>query len=1017
MKRKLPKIMGVVLTLVLLASFMAFAAPVSALTDAAWNSVGIPSTTSNVLVANAADLGPVAFSPNYANDSTIFAAVNTAAAQNVFRSTNGGYTWSSATSATPAANIVALEVSPAYADDSTVVFATATTVYRSTNGASSFTQLGVINNTGALNQITSLSISPNYDGVGEIAIGCSASAAGTIVAVAGEEVQKWGASGVLNWSLFGGTIACDVIAVAYSPNYPIDSALLAVGSVVAAGATNGTQMHMRVGGNAWDALSASLPVDVATAVTDLGTVATGALFGDIALPSDYNAMEGTLRRAYISVASAVGVAANGDDIYRMTNFNAAVDIGAQQQFVNIDYDGTYAAGTIVGGLYANAAAVSAQVYRCANPTAAASWEWYSASNGPSGVSTAAAALTYVDMASDFATSSMVAAGTNGNDSAFAVSSDGAVSFNERGLIENGGVNLTVVTGLTLSSDYANDSTMFMVTDNGGASANNSNVWVTNDGGSHWDRAFSTVLTTIGTGIIAVSPNFATDSTVYVGDTGGTALQYSATGGMKWSARTVGNVTAIQSMAASDATTLYVGDTASGSITKSINAGWIWPSSKFKATGAATRVASIAIEGEEVIIGGGAGTIRRSVDGGTTWAKVGNTAGTGNIFVAFLEDYVYAGDVGTTTVYRFQIDVSSTWKTLTATPAGIAGVVVSGDDTLYVNDPTAAANNQVYRSINPTAKTPTFEWITGLTAATASGGLTIATGGSVYVACTYGAAVRMFPDVLSAGSAGPTLLSPADEFVLTSANTISLSVDNDSVSQVTSWDVAYSTDSTFTNNVTTVTQVPTATQTGTQTITTNSPVYWRARSTLASPVRGPWSETRVFYPQLTTGVNAPTQTQPVGTTAVNTPLQPVFNWSKLKFATGYNLQVAKDANFSDLVVDETMGAVTSFSPTTALDYDTAYYWRVQGYTATTDTDWSAGVGFRTMAKPAAAVTPTATAPVVTPTFTVPAVTPTITIPPTPAAPAVTPGWIYAIIAIGAVLVIAVLVLMWKTRRVV
>jgi hypothetical protein len=378
----------------------------------------------------------------------------------------------------------------------------------------------------------------------------------------------------------------------------------------------------------------------------------------------------------------------------------------------------------------------------------------------------------------------------------------------------------------------------------------------------------------------------------------------------------------------------------------------------------------------------------------------------------LDDYVYAGDVGTATVYRFQIDVSSTWKTLTATPATIAGVVVSGDSTLYVSDPTAAANNQVYRSINPTAKTPAFEWITGLTAATASGSLTIATGGSVFVACTYGAAVRMFPDVLSAGSPGPTLLSPADKFVLTSANTVALSVDNDSVSQVTSWDVAYSTDSTFTNNVTTVTQVPTATQTATQTLTTNSPVYWRARSTLGSPVRGPWSETRVFYPQLTTGVNAPTQTQPVGTIAVNTPIKPVFNWGVLKFATGYKLQVAKDANFSDLVVDETLGAVTSYSPTTALAYDTAYYWRVQGFTATTTTDWSAGVGFRTMAKPAAPAPPVTVPPAPTPTITVTVPPAQVTVP----AP-IAPTWIYAIIIVGAVLVIAVVVLIVRTRRVV
>jgi len=169
------------------------------------------------------------------------------------------------------------------------------------------------------------------------------------------------------------------------------------------------------------------------------------------------------------------------------------------------------------------------------------------------------------------------------------------------------------------------------------------------------------------------------------------------------------------------------------------------------------------------------------------------------------------------------------------------------------------------------------------------------------------------------------------------------------------------------------------------------------------VRSPWSESRVVNPQLTTGVNAPAPIQPLGITAINTSINPVFNWGALKWATSYKFQLASDAAFSDTLVDATLGNVTSYAYTEGLDYEGTYYWRVKGISATSSTDWSAGTGFTTMAEPEPPVVVEETQP------------PQIVIPPAETTE-ITPSWIYAIIAVGAILVIAVIVLIVRTRRV-
>jgi hypothetical protein len=202
------------------------------------------------------------------------------------------------------------------------------------------------------------------------------------------------------------------------------------------------------------------------------------------------------------------------------------------------------------------------------------------------------------------------------------------------------------------------------------------------------------------------------------------------------------------------------------------------------------------------------------------------------------------------------------------------------------------------------------------------------------------------------------------------------------------------------------------------ISNEAPVYWIVRAT--APLRGPWSESRVVNAQPQIAVNAPALNALAANNDGRVSVTPVLSWTAFHNATGYQVQVAiahSPVNFTEanLIVDEVIGPVTTYAITEPLLYNQAYGWRVRALTAAGASDWSGAVGFLTEkeeAAPTAQPTYTINVPTstVTPTFTV-------TVPTSTQAPTtITPTWIYAIIVVGAVLVIAVIVLIVRTRRI-
>ena len=174
-------------------------------------------------------------------------------------------------------------------------------------------------------------------------------------------------------------------------------------------------------------------------------------------------------------------------------------------------------------------------------------------------------------------------------------------------------------------------------------------------------------------------------------------------------------------------------------------------------------------------------------------------------------------------------------------------------------------------------------------------------------------------------------------------------------------------------------------------------YWRirsARSATGQIAASPWSETRSFIVKAGFIVNTPyygVQLLAPNNGCMGCRVKPAsFSWSPWNDATKYEFVLGKDPEFKQVVV--TANPTTSaYEYSGTLDYSTNYFWRVRALEVNglnIPSDWSATFSFQTEQAP------------------------------TPAEPAAnepaTPLWVWVVIALGAALVIAVIVLVMKRR---
>jgi len=191
-------------------------------------------------------------------------------------------------------------------------------------------------------------------------------------------------------------------------------------------------------------------------------------------------------------------------------------------------------------------------------------------------------------------------------------------------------------------------------------------------------------------------------------------------------------------------------------------------------------------------------------------------------------------------------------------------------------------------------------------------------------------------------------------------------------------------------------------------------YWRTRvsGTTYGPLISPWSEARSFTVSEVAPPPAPVvklELQAPAHGATNVPLKPTFAWTAVEGAVTYTFVVATDSAFTNKMVDKSAGyslTTNVYELARELEYSTTYYWQV--------TPCAAAKGAKAMLTPVVGIFSTMAEPVAPqPPVVIKEVAPSAPV----EVPEAIPQWmLLTIIGIGAVLVIALIVLIVRTRRV-
>jgi hypothetical protein len=629
-------------------------------------------------------------------------------------------------------------------------------------------------------------------------------------------------------------------------------------------------------------------------------------------------------------------------------------------------------------------------------------------------------------APDFATSGTVYGGTTGAESAFSISMDGGITFYQTALIHT---TITNIQDATPSPTYATDGIIFMVTAN---AAGPESLWKS---GSSWTRV-STLASTNGTAIVRLSPAYATDGTVIFAETGAntSAMRKSVNAGASWAVMV--SITWIADIAVEDTSTLYVASARTaapiGKVEKNINGAWHWGAG----TAGTAALNSISQNANgDLLVGNTAGLVYLATDAGMTYTKIGGGIGGGSVVGTFDAAYatngiVYAGAPTIAGVWRINASTATTvtaWKkTDTDTvnagvqPAGVSGIVVAPDGTLYAADPTAAAAGPpaaggVVRSLTPTSGTGYEQVSTGDGFA----------GGETLVSLAYTAGSNMLFGIDSAntrlesytdtltGAVAPS--SPANNAQIATTGVAALNWD--AVTGAATYTVAVNTASDFTGTAQTFTITaatvanPIPSSGLASGLTPGRTYYWRAR--VATPVMSPWSTGRSFITALTPP-DLPDQPVIPTNGGIGIPVMPTFSWDVIAGATNYEFVIGEDSTFA--IIDYSSNTTSNiFVTKEQLAYSTTYFWRVRATSTTTTSAWTV-YSFSTVAAPVAPEPPI----IIEPQPELPDIIieqPDIIVEIPAPVEAIPAYLLWVIIGIGGILVIALIVLIVRTRRVV
>jgi photosystem II stability/assembly factor-like uncharacterized protein len=625
----------------------------------------------------------LAISPNFAVDQTLFAGTN---GGGVFKTTDGGATWVEVRNGLTNLTVYALGISPAFASDGLILAGTNYSgLFRSTDGGGSWAQLPSPLNSG---EIRAIAFSPAFatdrtlyvsrgstdalfrstDGgatwtdiranigsvsVGAVALSPAFASDNTLIAATSAGIYKSTNRGNSWAAINSGLTTTDIRSLAFSPAYATDQTIFAgTGSSGIFRSTNG--------GASWTAIN-----NGHTPQKDVGSIVVSPNF----------AADRTL---FTGCPSWQGFkSTNGGDSWTMYQFN--IDWLDEGNRINPDVwamaispayasDQTLFVGTFgTGVLKSTDGGATWSIMRrgmmaqrmtalAVSPNFAADRTVYCASGGPGIFASTVGGLTWhnrnaqtfslldtyaLAISPNFASDRTLFAGNHmgmgSGRNGIARTTDGGLSWSnpETGL-ENKNVR-----ALAISPNYATDRTVFAGTLCKDfptcADSYVTGVFKSTDGGNTWARALSG-LPKKGIYALATSPNYASDQTLFAGMWEG-GVYKSTNGGASWANASsgLGNLR-VWAVALSPAfgtdQTLFAGT--DGGLYRSTNGGASW--AQLTNTIGTRRITSIALSSEfatdrTLYVGSNNGGVFRSTDGGATWSAFVN--GLGHTYVQAL----------------------------------------------------------------------------------------------------------------------------------------------------------------------------------------------------------------------------------------------------------------------------------------------------------------------------------------------------------------------------------------------
>ncbi|MGD0780439.1 MAG: hypothetical protein ABR954_06670 [Dehalococcoidales bacterium] len=1058
--------------LIVLAELCALLAPLPVQADdehiLEWAQVDKPGISGNIVVTPS-EVNELAFG----SGSVIYAldtSANATKSSKVYKSVNGGSSWTDITSSLISAGAVLPATKIAAAPDTTglvaVVTDDGTGVYLSANGGGTWTNLGV---PGLAGKIQAITISKKYKYietntlVNEIAIGTAewgdTTTTGQVwVYQYGITLTTWQNQ---NLTIDPAHIGGEVSAIAYSPSYSRDKTIIVVASTSDSDVDAGPPVDYRsqtwlclgyrdtdVGTTQWNnAVFTGYPVAIGTLPSGGDGTGVSSISSSIALPSNYSTSSTALMKLFVGYNRDPDTAfandvylINDTTVRRLDASNSGTTPPSAINISSIAYYGTTTSGKLLAGDENPFTSFNVQVRRTANPFDVFP-TWVLASLPPSGPGNSKVSWSSDGNSAYCGTGQLPGVGLD--ESAFSISTDGGDNWQQISLIDT----ILKLADIAVTPD---SKTLFLTSY---SAFGPEGVWrstLIEEGiGVYWSRQLN-MNTNSQRIILRLSPNYTSDYTIYAFEPGGELLYISHDRGNSWKRRLTLGAT-IDGVAA-DADTFYVA-LPGGYVRRATNDGLIW--GKLVFTGVDDINMLTITSNGTILVGGRKGDVAYSNDGGASFTLINETIGTGDVQVVGDVNYQDNGIIYASTnasdsgIWRWRMGISTYWeqidKSITDLGTGqrIGGLTTGPEGTLYALRAEPAGG--ISRSLNPAALDNIEFDITNkeLPADVAFDSSAIfphtlpylkvstnATENEIWSIDTAHDTVYRFEDTLATNF--PTLVSPVNMYedmvnsVTGRAADIAFSWNAPSL-KVTNYEIGIYTDAACTipaqlcfvaslyPNIPNISVVigPYQSATSNQCLeyVPGATYYWRVRT--IGPLRSPWSEVHGFaiapLHELVINLLSPLNG------AADVSQTPAFSWDPAIGVTDYQLALADDASFTSPIVSASINN-TGFALTQKLAGGKTYFWKVRAISPV-GSDWSTIANFtikdtstESSLPPVAIQTTTS---VTTVTLTAPAPTQVIVAPSLP--PSSTPVTIWVIIGIGSILAMGIIILILRTAR--